>query len=622
MRRIRLPRHILRSIENPARYLGGEWKSVSKDERTKDGRRRLRFAFCFPDLYEIGMSNLALRILYDIINRKDDWVCERFFSPAPDLREIMKREGIPLFSIEEGHVLSEMDIVGFTLQYEMSFPTILDMLDLGGVPLLQSQRREADPLVVAGGPVAFNAEPIAAFFDLIMIGDGEELLPEVISLWDEMKAAGFQKKDFLRKAASIEGVYVPSLYRAVFDEDGHFSELRPIDDAAPPRVRKRVVKNLDAVPAPCEVLVPNVEIVHDRVFLELFRGCANGCRFCQAGMIYRPVRERSPETLLRQAEEMLRGSGYEEIGLLSLSTGDYSQLIELCDGLLAYAAPQHINLSLPSLRLNSVSMELLERASRTRKSGLTFAPEAGTQIARNRINKNITEHDLIEAARDAFANGWDRLKLYFMLGLPGETDEDILGIAELCQELIKIWQTLHRGERRRLHITVSTSIFIPKPWTPFQWEGQISIEEMARRQKLLARALRHPAIRYQWHDFETSFIEAVLARGGRELSDVLLELHRQGAWMESENFGFSYERWMKAFESCGIDARAIASAERDEDEAFPWDFMDPGPAKAFLLKERSKSRLAETTPDCYQACSGCGSGRFACGLCPEAKEVS
>lgn len=618
MREIHLPRRLLRRIEKPARYLGGEWNSISKEANLADGRPRLRFAFCFPDIYEVGMSNLALRILYDLLNRRDDQLCERFFEPGADLRGIMIRENIPLFSVENGRVLKDFDFVGFTLQYEMSFPTVLDMLKLGGIPLLQKDRREEDPLVVAGGPVVFNAEPVADFFDLIMIGEGEELLPEVMDCYRKVRAEGGCKADFLKAAAQIEGVYVPSFYEAVYEEDGRFRELKALKDFVPKRPVKRIVRDLDATSAPEKVLVPHIEIVHDRVFLELYRGCGNGCRFCQAGMIYRPLRENSAETLVNRARAMLASSGYEELGLMSLSTGDYSELFPLIEALLPELEESHVNLSLPSLRLDSVSMELLDRVSRTRKAGLTFAPEAGSQMARDRINKNIQESDLLTAAREAFIKGWDRLKLYFMLGLPGETDEDIYGIADLCKKLLSLWQEVREesaGPRRKLIITVSTSFFIPKPWTPFQYVAQISRLEMERRQGLLASLLKDRRLSYQWHDFDTSEIEALLARGDRRLSRVLLHVVEEGAFMEGERQNFSYERWLRALSREGLDLDFFAHRERPENENFPWDFIETGLKKSFLWQEYQRGLEGQCSPDCRKGCRACGASSYRAAIC-------
>lgn len=616
---VEIPRRILRTVEKPARYLGGEWNSARKEDLDQNGKERIHFAFCFPDSYEVGMSNLALRILYALLNREEDLFCERVFMPAGDMLKEMEAHNIPLFSVETGRSLEAFDLIGFTLQYEMSYPTVLAMLAQGKVPLFQKDRGEQDPFVVAGGPVVFNAEPVADFFDLMMIGEGEEVLPELIEVYRRWRESGAKREEFLRLASELEGVYVPSYYEPEYGKDGRFLALRPQRPGLPQRIRKRVIRDLNRCFVPVDVMVPNLEIVHDRVFLELYRGCANGCRFCQAGMIYRPVRERSSDTLFAQAETMIKTSGYEEIGLLSLSSGDYSELTGLIDRLLPYCEENHINFSLPSLRLDSVSMELLDKISRTRKAGLTFAPEAGSQNMRDRINKNILEQDLLDAAAMAFELGWDRLKLYFMLGLPDETDEDILGIADLCRKLLALRQELTKGtKRRKVMITVSTSFFIPKPWTPFQWEAQISREEMERRQLLLANALRDSRISYQWHDFDTSEIEALLARGDRRLSAVLYDVWLHGGRMESERHGFSYQRWMDALRRCGIDMDFYVSRERARDEIFPWDMIDPGVKKDFLLREKERAAMTVTTADCRSGCQACGALCFQAGICPGA----
>lgn len=612
------PRRVLRRVEKPSRYVGGEWNSCYKDELMADGKERIHFAFCFPDIYEVGMSNLALRIIYSLLNEEEDIYCERVFAPAEDMSQIMDEENLSMHSVETGRELKDFDIVGVTLQYELSYPTVLDLLDRGGIALYSHERGESDPFVCAGGPVVYNPEPVADFFDFIMIGEGEELLLEVMEAYREWKANAEPRKAYLQRLAKIEGVYVPSLYQAFYDAEGKFEKLEPIPGSnAPKMVRKRIIKDLDQAFVPLKVLVPNMEIVHDRIFLELYRGCANGCRFCQAGMIYRPVRERTSETLLKQAETMIRNSGYEEIGLLSLSSGDYSELEDLSFKLVEHCEENHINLSLPSLRLDSVSMELLDKVSRTRKSGLTFAPEAGSQTMRDRINKNIQEDNLLETARMAFEMGWDRLKLYFILGLPGESDEDVLGIADLCQKLFRLRdEVVGQDRRRRLQITVSTSFFIPKPWTPFQWQGQITKEEMKRKRDLLANALRDRRISYDWHEFVECEVETILARGDRRLSKVLEAVYRAGGRMESERHGFSYERWTKAMEEAGLSIEDLVTRQWDYAEPLPWDFIDCGVKKEFLIREMKRALDGDVTPDCRQACSACGVMGFEAGICP------
>ncbi|MDO5033223.1 MAG: TIGR03960 family B12-binding radical SAM protein [Eubacteriales bacterium] len=621
MEKVELSRQVLRQVEKPAQYLGGEWNMVEKADLDAQGQPRIHFAFCFPDIYEVGMSNLALRIIYGLLNAQDDVYCERVFSPMADMRDHMRQAQLPPFSVETQRPLGAFDIVGFTLQYELSYSTILDMLAQAGIPLWQKERTDQDPLVVAGGPCVYNPEPVADFFDLIMIGEGEEILLELLDLYRQARSESWNRKRLLLEASQIPGMYVPSLYQAHYDDQGNFASLEALNHQAPARIQKRIIKNMDQVFTPLDVLVPNIEIVHDRIFLELYRGCASGCRFCQAGMIYRPVRERSLANLLAQSEYMLAHSGYEEIGLLSLSTGDYSHLDQLCQEILARHGEDHVNLSLPSLRLDSVSMDLLDQVSTNRKSGLTFAPEAGSQAARDRINKNILKSDLLETARYAFELGWERLKLYFMLGLPGESDEDVEGIADLCYELLDIWADFCRRKqkKRRLKITVSTAIFIPKPWTPFQWEGQISLEQMDHKVKILQEKLRHPAITYQWHGYESSRIEAALAKGDRRMAQVLYLVHQAGAWLEGERQFFSYERWLQAFDQVGLDLDALVSHEIPAGQALAWDFIDPGVHKAYLLRERQRALEGETTPSCRQTCNLCGAQQFGTGICREVR---
>lgn len=612
---VRIPRRVFNRVEKPSRYTGGEWNMIRKPAPANEALA-LRFAFCFPDLYEIGMSNQALRILYDLLNQDPDTICERFFLPAADMREQMAKEGLALFSLESRRRLAAFDMVGFTLQYELSYPSVLEMLRLGEIPLFQKDRSEKDPFVVAGGPVVYNCEPVAPFFDLLMIGEGEELITELMDALRSWKASRAPRAAFLEAAAAIPGVYVPSFYKAHYDAAGLFQRLEALHPAAPERIDKRIIKDLNTAPVPLRFLVPNMEIVHDRVFLELYRGCASGCRFCQAGMIYRPVRERGHELLADYAKQMLEDSGYSEIGLLSLSTGDYSELLPLTEALLAYCEKERVNLSLPSLRLDSVSMDLLERVSRTRKTGLTFAPEAGSQRLRDVINKNIQETDLLRVAREAFARGWNRIKLYFMLGLPEEKDADILEIASLCEKLLDAYFDSTRGQRRpKPKITVSTSFFVPKPWTPYQWFPQISEAEMARRQRLLADALQSRYISYQWHGFQSSVMEAVLSRGDRRLAPVLAKVHARGGWLESWREGFSMERWEEALQDEGLDAAMYASRERSPEEVLPWEHLQPKLRERFLRLEAKKSSEAATSQACDEACGSCGAQQWQAGIC-------
>ena len=593
---------LLRQVQRPARYVGGEYNQVFKDRAEAE----IRFAFCFPDTYEIGMSNLGMKILYGLLNEMPGVWCERVFAPWGDMRDKLLENAIPLWALESGDPLSEFDIIGFSLGYEMSYTTVLDMLSLGGVPRRARDRQSLKNLVVAGGQCICNIEPMADFFDLCFLGEGEEVDAEVVELYRTAKREGWTKPEFLRRAAQIEGVYVPSLYDVSYHDDGTVAAVTP-RDGAPAKVRKRIVENFDACYYPTKPIVPSTEIVHDRVSLEVFRSCIRGCRFCQAGHICRPVRNRSVETLLRQGRETLENTGYQELNLSSLSTSDYRMLSELCDGLLEYCEPRGISLSLPSLRADNFSMDIMQRVQRVRKSGLTFAPEAGTQRMRDAINKNVTEEELLESCRVAFSGGWNGVKLYFMLGLPTETDEDVVGIAELAKKVLWCWKQNAKNKSRGVRITVSTSDFIPKPHTPFQWEAKISKEEYLRRVHLLTDALQSArAITYNWHDSDTSVIEAVLARGDRRLSDVIEEVWHQGGTLESWTEFFSLERWYDAFRTCGLDPDFYAFRERTLDELLPWEHMDMGVSRRHHEIERERAYRSELTPDCRAGCSGCG----------------
>ncbi len=620
MTRIDLPRRILRQVGKPARYVGGEWNAVRKDvpqPGSQEASRFTRFAFCFPDLYEIGMSNVALHILYGQLNRRPDVYCERAFAPAQDMEALLRAEGLPLHSLETKTPLAEFDMVGFTLQYEMSFTNVLNMLDLGGIPVLTAARGEHDPLVIAGGPVVYNLEPMADFFDLVLIGEGEEVLAELIDLYNAHRCEpGATRAEFLRKAAQIEGVYVPSLYTVDYNADGTVAAVRPTVPEAPAVVRKRLLRDFDAAPYPTEPIVPSTEIVHDRMFLELFRGCTRGCRFCQAGFIYRPVREKRAATLAAQANRLGASTGYDEIGMLSLSTSDYSDLERLTDTLLASFADCHTSLSLPSLRVDSFTLGLMEKAAGTRKSGLTFAPEAGSQRLRDVINKNITEEQILSAMRLAFKGGWNGAKLYFMLGLPTETMADVEGIAGIARGIESVFRSLPREERpRKLELNVSTSMFIPKPFTPFQWAPQASIPELQARQQRLRELLRGPSVRYAWHDFKTSHLEAVLARGDRRLGAALLKAWQNGCTFDAWDEHFKYDVWLQAIADCGLDPDFYARRERPADEVFPWSHIDCGVSQDFLYSEYQKALAGETTPECRLQCSACGAQQFEGGVC-------
>ena len=599
---------ILPRVQKPARYTGGEYNQIIKDKARVD----LRLAFCFPDTYEIGMSNLGMSILYHTMNSLDFVWCERVFAPWGDMYEEMKKADIPLYALESGDPLSEFDSLAFSIGYEMAYTTVLDMLDMAGLPLRSEDRPELLPIVWAGGTAAINAEPMAPFIDLFVVGEGEEMNNELLTLLRQAKLEGWSKHDFLVKAAQIGGVYVPSLYDVSYHEDGSIAAVTP-RDGAPAKVTKRIIADLDAVPYPTKPIVPSTEVVHDRVCLELFRGCVRGCRFCQAGHVYRPIRAKKPETLIRQGIETLRNTGYQDVTLLSLSTSDYRPLEQLCDGLLDYCEPRSIGLSLPSLRADNFSMSLMEKLQKVRKSGLTFAVEGGSQRLRDAINKNVTEEDLLHTCAIAFEGGWSSVKLYYMLGLPTETDEDIVGIAQMANEVLHCWRTHAKNKNRGVKITVSTSCFIPKPHSPFQWEAQITIEEYLRRVNLLRSSITAKNVVYNWHDAETSLIEAVLSKGDRRVADAIEEVWRQGGRLDAWSDYFSFARWMTAFKTCGVDPSFYANREIPTDAVLPWDHIDVGVRKAHLLHEREMAYASTLSPDCRHACAACGAARLLKG---------
>ena len=601
---------ILPRVQKPARYVGGEYNEVRKDPQEVD----FRFAFCFPDTYEIGMSNLGYRILYGILNDMPGVWCQRAFAPWGDMEEEMRAAGIPLYALESGDPVRDFDIIGFSVGYEMAYTAILNMLDLAGVPLRGEDRPGLTPLVIAGGTAMYNAEPVADFIDMALIGEGEDLLPEVVNLCRRAKAEGWDKPRLLRAAAQIQGVYVPSLYDVAYNSDGTIAAITP-RDGAPAKVVKRVVHDMDRAYYPAKTIVPSTEIVHDRVTLEVFRGCIRGCRFCQAGYVYRPVRCRSKDLLVRYGQEAVADSGYQEMTLSSLSTSDYPDLVALCDGLEPLCERDHVNLSLPSLRADNFSMELMQRLQKGRKAGLTFAPEAGTQRLRDAINKNLTEEDLHQSLRTAFSGGWNAVKLYFMLGLPTETDEDVLAIAEMANHVMHTWREYASNKSRGVRITVSTSWFVPKPFTAFQWEPQISREEYERRVKLLREAITAKAVTYNWHDGDTSFLEAVLARGDRRLGRVLERVHQKGGRLDAWSDYFSLDRWMEAFAECGIDPAFYANRERAREEILPWSMISCYVSDDYLWRQRELAYQSVTTPDCRTRCSGCGANVVEGGEC-------
>ena len=599
---------ILPRVQKPARYTGGEFNQIIKDKSKVD----IRLAFCFPDTYEIGMSNLGMSILYHTMNSLDFVWCERVFAPWGDMYEQMKAAGLPLYALESGDSLSEFDAVAFSVGYEMAYTTVLDMMDMAGLPLRSSDRPGLLPLVFAGGTAAVNPEPMAEFMDLFVIGEGEEMNNDVLRLLHKAKAEGWTKREFLIKAAQIQGVYVPSLYEVSYNEDGTVAAI-VAKDGAPEKVTKRIVEDFDSAPFPTSPIVPSTEVVHDRVNLELFRGCVRGCRFCQAGHVYRPIRSKKPETLIKQGIETLKNTGHESVTLLSLSTSDYRGLPQLCDGMLEYCEPRSISLSLPSLRADNFSMELMERLQKVRKSGLTFAVEGGSQRLRDAINKNVTEEDLLNTCRIAFEGGWNSVKLYYMLGLPTETDEDILGIAEMANHVLHCWRQHAKNKNRGVRITISTSCFIPKPHSPFQWEAQISCEEYLRRVNLLRENITARNVTYNWHDAETSLIEAAVSRGDRRMADVIEEVWRRGGRLDAWSDYFSFRRWMDAFEACGMDAGFYANREHPVDSVLPWDHIDVGVRKEHLLHEREQCYKSALTPDCRRQCSACGAAKLLKG---------
>ena len=605
-------KRILPRVQKPARYTGGEYNEIKKDK----SKMALRMAFCFPDTYEIGMSNVGMRILYGTMNSMPDVWCERVFAPWSDMEEEMRRSDVPLYALESGDPIGEFDAIGFSIGYEMAYTTVLNMLDMAGIPLRSAQREALLPMIFCGGTSCCNGEPMAPFMDLMLVGEGEEMDNEVLELLIKAKKEGWSKREFLVEAAKIEGVYVPSLYEPVYNADGTLAEMKPLS-GAPEKVTKRIVTNFDESYFPTNQIVPSTEIVHDRVNLELFRGCIRGCRFCQAGHIYRPVRTRNYERLIKQGIESLENTGYQEITLSSLSSSDYPGLEQLCDGLQDYCVPRSIGLALPSLRADNFSMDLMQKVQRVRKSGLTFAPEAGSQRLRDAINKNVRHEDLMETCKVAFSGGWNNIKLYFMLGLPTETDEDVLAIADMAKSVVWMWRQHSTNKDRGVRITVSTSCFIPKPHSPFQWEAQVTPEEYLRKVKLLREAMTAKNVTYNWHDAETSVIEAVLSRGDRRIADVIEEVWRSGARLEAWSDFFEYKRWTDAFEKCGVDPAFYTTRERGRDEVLPWDHIDMGVRKAHLWREREKAYAAELSPDCSVKCSGCGANKLTGGVCNE-----
>ena len=592
---------ILYRVEKPARYIGGELNSYNKDKNSVD----IRYAFCFPDVYEVAMSHLGTKILYHLMNEREDTFCERCFAPWPDMEKLLRENNIPLGTLETKDSLSEFDILGFTLQYEMSYTNILNMLDMCNIPVRASKRGEEYPIIMMGGPCAYNPEPLYDIADVFILGEGEEVTHDVLDIYKEMK--GKPKTEYLRAISKIQGVYVPSLYDVAYNEDGTIKEMTPKYEDVPKTVKKRIVADFNANNSPEKFIVPYTEIIHDRIVIETFRGCTRGCRFCQAGMIYRPVREKTTEKLMEEIDVLVKNTGYEEISLSSLSICDYSNIQNLIFSLIEKYGKDKIGVSIPSIRIDAFSVDLIKEIQKVRKTGLTFAPEAGTQRMRDVINKGVTEEDLLRSARNAFESGWSTIKLYFVIGLPYETVEDVEGIAHLAEKVVEEYFHVPRDVRKRgLRVTVSTSILVPKPFTPFQWAPMNQVPEVREKISSLRDAIKSKAINYNWHESALSFLEAVFARGDRKLCDVLVKAFEKGARFDGWNEYFNFELWQEAFEECGVDGEFYAYRERSYDEILPWEFIDIGVSKKYLISENEKAKEMVLTPDCRERCTGCG----------------
>ena len=618
MRKLALSDEILLSIQQPARYIGGEINSVCKDPSSVD----VRFAMCFPDVYDIGMSHLGIQILYDMLNKMPDVYCERVYSPWTDLDAIMREKHIPLFAIESQDPVKDFDILGITLQYEMCYTNILQILDLSGIPLHGSDRTWDDPIVIGGGPCAYNPEPIAEFFDLFYIGEGETAYRQLIDIYKDSRKNGESRETFLKRAAGVPGIYVPSLYEPEYHEDGTLKAFRPTCPEAPEKVVKQLVLDMTEAVYPEKPLVPFIKVTQDRVVLEIMRGCIRGCRFCQAGMIYRPVREKNVERLKDLAYKMLKNTGHEEISLSSLSSSDYRSLEELVRFLIEEFHGKGVNVSLPSLRIDAFSLDVMSKVQDVKKSSLTFAPEAGSQRLRDVINKGLTEEEILQGAADAFKGGWNRVKLYFMLGLPTETVEDMEGIALLSEKIAEAYYDIPKDQRNgKVQVVASTSFFVPKPFTPFQWARMSTKEEFLDKARVVNRKMKemlnHKSLKYNWHEADVTVLEGVLARGDRRVAAVIEEAYRNGALYDAWSESFRNDIWMKAFETCGVDIDFYTTRERSLDEQFPWDFIDTGVSKEFLKREWNNAVNGTVTPNCRERCSGCGVRRFGGGVCFE-----
>ena len=622
MRKLALRDEILLQIDKAARYIGGEVNSVMKDKNKVD----IRFAMAFPDVYEIGMSNLGMMILYDMFNKRDDVWCERLFSPWTDLDKIMREEKIPLFALESQEPVKEFDFLGITLGYEMCYTNVLQLLDLSGISLLAKNREENDPIVIGGGACAYNPEPLAEFFDLFYIGEGETVYDALFDAYKANKKAGGSRQDFLLKAAQIPGIYVPSLYEVTYKEDGTIESFHPVCKGVPEKVEKQLVIDMDRDYNKMEApVVPHIKATQDRVTLEIQRGCIRGCRFCQAGMIYRPTRERDVETLKESARIMLQNTGHEEISLSSLSSSDYSHLKEIVNFLIDEFREEAVNISLPSLRIDAFALDVMSKVQDVKKSSLTFAPEAGSQRLRNVINKGLTEEDILHGAGEAFKGGWNQVKLYFMLGLPTETEDDMKGIAHLAQKIAETYyETVPKEQRKgKVQINVSTSFFVPKPFTPFQWAPMFREEDFIEKAKIVKNEIRSQlnqrSIRYNWHEPDVTVLEGFLARGDRRCSDVILSAYRKGALYDAWSESFHYDIWKEAFKETGVDIEFYTLRERSTDEILPWDFIDAGVTKQFLIREWNQAKTETVTPNCRQKCSGCGVRKYKGGVCCESK---
>lgn len=602
---------ILPLVQKPGRYTGGELNSVIKDKDSVD----IRYAFCFPDCYEIGMSHLGIKILYAAANERDDVWCERVFAPWHDMEEEMRKHSLPLYALESGDPIKDFDLIGFTLQYELSYTNVLNMLDLAGLPVRAKDRTNLTPIVVGGGPCACNPEPLAEFFDIFSLGEGEEVSDELFDLLKVCKKEGTSKQEFLRRAAKIEGIYVPSLYDISYHEDGTIKAITP-KETAPEKVKKRIISDLDSVSYPDKFIVPFIEVVHDRVVHEIFRGCIRGCRFCQAGFLYRPIREKSPDVINEQCKALCHSTGYDEISLSSLSTSDYTGLETLINKLFDWTIPEKINIALPSLRVDNFSDELMEKLQTVRRSGLTFAPEAGTQRLRDAINKNVTEEEVLETSKKAFSGGWTAVKLYFMLGLPTETLDDVAGIADLSQKVVnEFYRNPDKPKGKGVQVSISVASFVPKPFTPFQWEAQDTREQLKVKQEHLLASVKTKKVRVSYHKIDISFLEGVLARGDRRLCDVIEKAWKNGCKFDSWDDSFQIDVWEKTFEECGIDPLFYSSRKRDFSEILPWDHLDYGIRRQFLIDENKKAYAGKTTDHCRLQCAGCGANRLNGGKC-------